>query len=1004
MKKEAAVKTLSPSVASVQDYRTYVRKRVSEIVNYLAWISIGDFTHDVKVPPLEDEFTDVYVGVQTTLEVIREKLRELERLNSVLEKKVKYRTSALRLQRDLYDNLLRAQSDLGEGVAMLNFKGGKLFHVNDAFCMLHGITREALLSMPDYLKRTLPREEQKNFERHRRLLRAGVESAVVFESVIRRKDGKRITVEISMKAVRGNEGGNCIMVIRDITERKKAQHALQQAEEEWRSLVMNAPEIISVLNREGVILFINRTFPPLTVGQVLGTYIYHWALPEERRKLKRMIEQVFRSGEGMTAEMKGIAAHGRTGWFLTRIGPIKRTGRVINVVMFSVDITDRKETEEQLTSEMDLQKSLIQAQSDLGSGVCVFDIRTRRFTFVNDAFCRIVKYAREELFSLPNFEPLLAPAERATSSVRLIRLIKSEGTTRTERVLQRKDGSLVEVEIALQRLTGPRQSQFIAIVHDVTDKRAAERKLYENMEEISDLYNNAPCGYHSISRDHTIVQINDTELAWLGYTREELVGKKKITDLMTPQSVKKFHICFPRFMKQGWIRDLEMEYVRKDGTVMPVSVNATSIRDKDGRFIMTRTTLFDITERKRLEKKLREYNKTLQKKVIERTRELNERLKAEEHAKVKDEALLGSIGEGVVAVDARGKIIFLNEQAQKLLRVKGDALKGKLYAHSILLLDDAGNRIALEKRPLMIALKTGKKVVTDEYVCVRRDNRKFPVAITASPIILRDKVIGAISIFRDVTQEKAVDTAKEEFVSLASHQLRTPISTINWYAETLLKGRVVSVDRRQREYLEQIYGASQRMARMVNALLNVSRLELGTFSVEPEDMSMVETARAIASEIRPFVVKKKIHFNQKYDKGIPSLHLDPNLVRIIIENLLSNAIKYTPAHGKVDLDMYLAEEGDSFGGEKIDEKCAVLTVTDTGHGIPKATQGRIFTKFFRADNVKKKGHDGTGLGLYIVKLVVELMKGKIWFESEKNRGTTFYVAFPLGNNQRPHTL
>lgn len=159
------------------------------------------------------------------------------------------------------------------------------------------------------------------------------------------------------------------------------------------------------------------------------------------------------------------------------------------------------------------------------------------------------------------------------------------------------------------------------------DGEMAERKqvaeaLQKSIEEIQDLYNNAPCGYHSLDKDGVFVRINDTELKWLGYTREEVLGKKKFTDLTTPEGVKLFTASFPRFKETGSVRNLEFNLVRKDGSLLPVVVNATAIRDRNGNYLVSRSTLHDITERKQAEQELLKLNHELEARVSQRTAQL----------------------------------------------------------------------------------------------------------------------------------------------------------------------------------------------------------------------------------------------------------------------------------------------------------------------------------------------------------------------------------------------
>ena len=229
-----------------------------------------------------------------------------------------------------------------------------------------------------------------------------------------------------------------------------------------------------------------------------------------------------------------------------------------------------------------------------------------------------------------------------------------------------------------------------------------------------------------------------------------------------------------------------------------------------------------------------------------------------------------------------------------------------------------------------------------------------------------------------------VDTAKNEFVSLASHQLKAPLTSISWYTEMLLSGQVGSLTGKAYGYLNKVWHNAQRMVALVNSLLNVSRIEIGTMGIVPELIHITLIADSILDVLEPSIIAKKLVVNKSYDKHIPIISADPKLVRIILQNLLSNAVKYTAPHGNVSLTI------------KAQAKEIFIQVSDNGCGIPYNQQSRIFTKLFRADNAQAIDTDGSGLGLYIVKSVVEQTGGAVWFESVENKGTNFYVTLPIG--------
>ena len=382
-------------------------------------------------------------------------------------------------------------------------------------------------------------------------------------------------------------------------------------------------------------------------------------------------------------------------------------------------------------------------------------------------------------------------------------------------------------------------------------------------------------------------------------------------------------------------------------------------------------------------RELKRLHGTLEKKVLQRTKDL-------EQITSKNEAILTSIGDGLVVVDKEGKISYINKSFEEMLGWSAQEIIGKSMVEVVPREDINGIEVSFKERILTQVL-AGQKFVanlTNPFYYIRKDKSRFPASSIVAPVILKKKIIGAVEVFRDITKEKEVDKAKTEFVSLASHQLRTPLSTVNWYSEMLLTGDVGEVTPEQKKYLEEIYNGNQRMVELVNTLLDVSRIELGTFFMESKPTDIVSLARSIIDEQKLYIDEKNIKFSSSFENTVPFIQADPKLLHMVIQNILSNAVKYTPDGGKITFSLSLDSTQN-----------VVLKVSDTGYGIPKNQQNRIFTKLFRADNVIGKDTEGTGLGLYIAKSIVEQSGGKLWFESEENIGSTFYVTLPCGKTK-----
>jgi PAS domain S-box-containing protein len=364
---------------------------------------------------------------------------------------------------------------------------------------------------------------------------------------------------------------------------------------------------------------------------------------------------------------------------------------------------------------------------------------------------------------------------------------------------------------------------------------------------------------------------------------------------------------------------------------------------------------------------------------------IDERLKTENeliNEKNKDEAILESIGEGVVVIDTDGVILMINNSAQTMLGLTAQDAIGHYYEKIVHIEDKKGAPLDTKDRPFVQALSLNK-VVTSNYYFHPRNKKRFPATMTTAPIVFNEKVVGAIDVFRDITHEIEIDKTKSEFVSLASHQLRTPLTTIKWYSHALLKEETENLSTKQLEYIKELYHNNERMIELVNSLLNVSRIELGRFLISPELLDMREVANEVIHDTKPYANSRHITIEKDFEENIPSLEADPNLLKIIFQNLIGNSIKYSKEHSVVHVRI------------KKKDREILFTVTDTGCGIPASQQDKIFTKMFRSDNAKMIDPEGSGLGLYIAKSIAEQSGGRIWFVSELNEGTTFYVALPL---------
>lgn len=283
-------------------------------------------------------------------------------------------------------------------------------------------------------------------------------------------------------------------------------------------------------------------------------------------------------------------------------------------------------------------------------------------------------------------------------------------------------------------------------------------------------------------------------------------------------------------------------------------------------------------------------------------------------------------------------------------------------------------------------IKIHKQPFRGEVNNIRKDGSPYTAELHISPIVGKNgDVEFFVGIERDITKEKEIDRMKTEFVSVASHQLRSPLTGIKLLIEALIDEEGEKLNLQQKGYIEEIGQSVERMSRLVNDFLNVSQLETGRLKIELKPTLLEDFIKDIIDDVYQLAREHKCTIIFKKPKvKLPGISIDPALMRQVIHNLITNAIRYSPTE-KGEVLVQLEQKNNNY----------LISIKDNGIGIPKDVQQRIFGKFFRADNAKEMQHEGSGLGLYISKIIIEAFGDKIWFESEENKGTTFFITIPL---------
>lgn len=375
--------------------------------------------------------------------------------------------------------------------------------------------------------------------------------------------------------------------------------------------------------------------------------------------------------------------------------------------------------------------------------------------------------------------------------------------------------------------------------------------------------------------------------------------------------------------------------------------------------------------------------------------------------KVKSDIILTSIDDGVVLIDSNGTIQLFNPAAAKITGWLAGEAVGIDYRSVVLIVDDKGASLSEPEHPFAQVIASHQAFRNANANLKNKNGSIITTDMSVSPLLDADsQLIGAVAVVRDVTEQRREEKQRADFISTASHEMRTPVAAIEGYLALALNDKVSKIDPKARGFLEKAHESTQHLGKLFQDLLTSAKAEDGRLSSHPAPIEMGEFLEKLTNDLR-FVAEKKnlgMEFMVGSAGGSSSFsdatrvikplyyaYADPDRMREVITNLFDNAVKYTEA-GKITI------------GLTGDDKVVQFRIHDTGPGIPAEDQPHLFQKFYRVDNSATRTIGGTGLGLFICKKIVELYGGRIWVESTVGMGSTFLINLPRISSERAAQL
>lgn len=771
----------------------------------------------------------------------------------------------------------------------------------------------------------------------------------------------------------GGQPEKLLAVLRDVTESRAAQDKFRILFEHSANphllldeggIIDCNPACLELLRARNKNSLVGRRMADLspavqpdgTISEAKLEELHHLALESGSFRYEWQVRRM--DGEEVTVEVS--------------LTPVQLNGKQVLLAVWH-DLTERKRAEAALRES----EERFQAFMNHSPAVAYIKDDEGRFVYINKVFADRFNVSMEEFFGKTDFDWL--PEESARAVVENDRqVIASNQMARVMEVVPTADGRRVEwlvLKFPMKTSSGRRLLGAVGI--DITKQKQAERALQESEAQFRDLFDDAPVAYHELDTENRLTRVNETELAMLGYTAEEMVGRPVWDFIVEDPSDDSIPVQLGGELR---LEATQRTFRRKDGTQIPVLMRHKLITDADGNVRGMRSTLQDISALKRTERELRE-------------------------AEEKYRSIFENAIEGIFQTTPEGRFRSVNPALSRIFGYESPDLlmqgvvniERQIYvspnrrAEFIRLMEERGEVVEFESEAYR---KDGTTIWINEHARAVRDasGKLLYYEGTVVDVTARREAEKAITRARDAALESA--RLKSEFLANMSHEIRTPMNGIIGMTGLLLD---TELNPKQRDFAQTIGASADALLTIINDILDFSKIEAGMLVFEEIDFQLEQVVEGAVDLLAERALSKQLELASLVHTDVPgALRGDPGRLRQVLTNLIGNAIKFTEV-GEVVVSATKEEETEH-------DVLVRFTVADTGIGIAPEVQGQLFQAFVQADGSTTRRYGGTGLGLAICKQLVHQMRGEIGVESSTGRGSTFWFTarFPKQENPQTH--